>query len=190
MKLDKALENKIKKVSLFYMEKGRPGWNVPHLYAAVFYMKKLIKLEGGDERILLSAIYLHDIGYAGLLNKGYTFRDNDKVKKDHMIKGAKMSKKILNDFKVFSKDEIKEICRLVKYHDNLKKINDFNSQMVFEADSLAQLDKKKVKPTFNKKDYRIWINKFNKKRAKMFKTKTGKYYLRKLLPIAKNYYSR
>ena len=68
MELDQKIESQIKEKAFEYMKQSRPGWNVPHLHAAIFYMKELLAHEGGDPRILLPAIYLHDIGYAGMLN--------------------------------------------------------------------------------------------------------------------------
>jgi HD superfamily phosphodiesterase len=61
MKLDKETEGKLKAEALKYLEKGKPGWDIPHTLASVYWMKRLIEKEGGDERILVTAMYLHDI---------------------------------------------------------------------------------------------------------------------------------
>ncbi len=188
MELDQNTENKIKETAFSYVEKARPDWNVPHLHAAVFYMKKLIKAEGGNHKILLPTIYLHDIGYAGMLSGRYTFEDNQKVKKDHMKVGAEMCRKILNELDTFSESEINEICRLVSIHDNLEAINNHEAQLVFEADSLAQIDVSKVKPNFDKENFIVFLDDFTKRRVPVFKTKTGKSILNTLLPKAKSYF--
>lgn len=189
MELNKDLENKIKVKAIYYMSKSRPGWNIPHLHTAVYYIKKLIAKEGGNKKILLPAIYLHDIGYFGELTRKYSYEDNEKVKKSHMITGAIMSRKILKELNAFSDFEIKEISRLVSIHDNMNKIKDKNSQLIFEADSLAQIDIKRVKPNFNKENYLKFIKKFKEKRVPKFKTKTGKKYLKKFLPKIESYYN-
>jgi len=188
MELTQEVENKIKGIALGYMEKSRPDWNVPHFYTAAFYMKVLIKNEGGSPKVLLPAIYLHDIGYAGLLSKGYTYNDNQKVKKDHMIIGADISKQILNEVGSFTDDEISQIIRLISIHDNLAEIKGHEAQLVFEADSLAQIDFDKVKPNFDKESYFKWLDYFKEKRVPLFKTKTGRDFLKSLLLKAEYYY--
>ncbi|HIG94527.1 MAG: hypothetical protein QT05_C0049G0037 [archaeon GW2011_AR13] len=187
--MNKRIEEQIRKEAECYMAQSRPNWNIPHLYAAVFYMKELINNEGGNPRILLPTIYFHDIGYAGMLKEGYTFKDNDKVKILHMQKGAKMSKTLLAKIGKFSNDEIEQIAYLISIHDNLKEIKTLDAQKVFEADSLAQIDFKQVPPNFNKENFLQWFDFFNENRIPLFKTQTGKNYLTNLLPLAKNYYN-
>ncbi|MFA5382299.1 MAG: HD domain-containing protein [Candidatus Micrarchaeia archaeon] len=93
MELNADLENKIKEVALRYMENARPNWDVPHMYATVFYIKKLIEKEGGNPNILIPTMYLHDIGYAGLISEPYSFEHIEKVKQNHMKIGAELSEK-------------------------------------------------------------------------------------------------
>lgn len=137
VKLDSKIEKDIKKKALYYMEQSRPGWNVPHLHAAVYYMKKLIENEGGDEKILLPAIYLHDIGYVGSLKTNYNYKESLKPKKMHMKKGSIMAREILNKLDYFSYEEIEKITYLISIHDDMEKIIGYDAQLVFEADSLA-----------------------------------------------------
>ncbi|HLD31793.1 MAG TPA: Type 1 glutamine amidotransferase-like domain-containing protein [Patescibacteria group bacterium] len=190
MNLTQPIERLIKKYALDKMKQARPKWNVPHLRAAVFYLKKIMRTTGGNPRILIPAIYLHDIGYAGKLPTRYTFADNQKIKNNHMIIGAIMAKQFLNTLSVFTAKEIQEICHLIRIHDNLKKINTRAEQIIFESDSLAQIDVKKVKPNFNKINYQLWLTDFQTRRVPIFKTQTGKKYLNALLPSALNYYPR
>ncbi len=75
MSLDAKTEEKLKSEVLRYLEMGKPEWYIPHTLASVFWMRKLIESEGGDERILVTTMYLHDIGYYALLKKGYGFDD-------------------------------------------------------------------------------------------------------------------
>jgi len=188
MALDPEIENKIKEKAIFYTRQSRPGWNIPHLNAAVHYMKELIKKEGGDSRILLSAIYLHDIGYAGFLKKGYTFDDCLKVKGDHMVIGAELSAELLSKLNYFSTEEIDKISKLIEIHDNLDKIKGREAQLIFEADSLGQVDIEKVKPNFDRENYLKWLEDFKKRRVPLFKTKTGQDILKVLLPKAEAFF--
>jgi HD superfamily phosphodiesterase len=158
-----------------------------HTLGAVYWMKELIKKEGGDERILLPAIYLHDIGYPDSLgNKKNNYMNHKAAKSMHMEVGASISKKILIDLK-FDPTEIDEICHLISVHDT-KIIETFNEQMVFEADSLSMIDRTRINPDFSKEDYQIFLESFKKTRLPLFKTKHGKESLIKLWPVAKGYF--
>ncbi len=187
--LNPDIENKIKEKAFYYSEQGRCDYNVTHLQAAVYYMKELLKSESGNPRILIPAIYLHDIGYAGRLQeKGYAYKDTVKVKSDHMAIGAKMSQEILKEIGSFTDEEIKAISHLVGMHDKLEEINTPEEQLVFEADSLSMADRDRVKPSFDKENYLEWLDHFINDRASRFKTETGKKFLQKLLPKTKTYF--
>ena len=113
----------------------------------------------------------------------------DKVyskKLEHMELGEKICRKILSEFDYyFTKDEIEKICNYVGKHDipefkNIK-IDDHNFQLLIEADSLGAVDPS-LEPTFSKKDIKRYLKHFEKVRIPLFKTKTGKRYLRKIYP--------
>jgi len=177
-------ENKIRELSNKYMEKARPGWGVDHVNASVFYIKELINKEGGNPNILIPTMYFHDIGYAGLLKKGYTHEQNHSAKEDHMFNGAEMTKQILRKIKGFSNEEINQISNLIMVHDNLDQINTKERQLVFEADCLGMIDVNKIKFSYKGEDLVNWLNRFKERRASRFKTKTGLRILNELLPLA------
>ncbi|MBW2966212.1 HD domain-containing protein [Candidatus Woesearchaeota archaeon] len=188
MKLDSELEERLKAKAFKFLEKGTPGWDVLHTIASVYWMRRLIEKEGGNEKVLVTVMYLHDIGYYNLIREEYGFDEVWAVKKDHMIKGAKESEKILRELG-YSEDEIKEIVHLVFIHDKLDQLSTYNEILVMEADSLAQIDVEKVKPTFDKENYLKFLEHFEKERVPRFKTKTGKEFLPKLLDKAKHYFN-
>lgn len=66
MKLDKGKEEEIKAIAIRHLKEGKPEWDVPHTLASVDWMRKLIEREGGNEKVLVTAMYLHDIGYPKL----------------------------------------------------------------------------------------------------------------------------
>lgn len=187
MGLSKKLENQIKSESKKYLKNGRPDFDIPHTLCAVYWMKQLLKTEKGDKKILITTMYLHDIGYSNLFKKNHGFNDVKKVKSLHMKRGALFSKKILKNLS-FKESEIKKISHLVRIHDELEKISTSDEVLVMEADSLSALDRKRVPSNFNKKDYAMWLNDFETKRAPRFKTKTGKKHMKKLMKYAKSYY--
>lgn len=195
MSLSQELESRIKAVAISYLEKGKPNWDIPHTLRAVYWMKELIKKEGGDEKILVTAMYLHDIGYPNL-KKGYNFNDLIKSKPDHSKLGALEAKKVLEDFEEFSKEEINKISRLIENHDNKELILTLNPEeneyshnqiLVRESDGLSKLDWYNVTPNFDKENTTKYLEYFRKRSVPCFKTQTGKKFLKEVLQKAEEY---
>ena len=159
---------------------GEDSWDYNHTLAAVYWMEKLIEKEGGDKRILIPAIYLHDIGYGKDIK---SLQERISRKKIHMEEGAKEAEKILSKIG-FSEDEIKEITHLIRIHDNFKELKTKNDFLIFEADSHPQIDSERVTPSFTKEEYKNYLNYFKKERLPRFKTATGKNYVEKLFADA------
>jgi len=186
MKLEKELEKKVKKEAFIYLEKGREGWGIPHTIATVYWMRKLIEKEGGNEKILVTTMYLHDIGYQVKKNDGFdTIMAGNKL--DHEEIGAALAEKILKKTGGFSPEETNHIVHLVRYHDHLDNIDSHDSQMVMEADSLGAIDWERVKPNFTKEDTARYLEHFKKNRVNKFQTKTGKKFLKEVLEKAEKY---
>jgi len=192
MELDQELEDRLKYVVLKRLENGRPGWDVPHTLACVYWMKELLKTEEGNPRVLVPTMYLHDIYYP---DKNYKFgpEKNKDLKREHMKKGALIAGDILRELGGFSNEEIDQITQLISVHDDVHRMRTTQSkdeQLVFEADSLGQIDRDRVKPTFSKEDSLKYLERFEDKRAQIFKTETGKAFLKDLLAKAKDYSER
>jgi len=187
MEFSQELEERLKLSVLKYLEKGRANWDVPHTLACVFWMKELLKYEGGNPKILIPAIYLHDVAYPQLKFK-FDPNGNLDIKKEHMRLGAIISKELLKNLGGFTNDEVEQIANLVGVHDNLELIknsSDLYLQLLF-ADSLGQIDRERVKPTFSKDNSKASLKRFEKIRAPLFKTTYGKKFLKILLEKAKN----
>ena len=190
MDLDSSIENNIKNIVISYYEKGRSDWDIPHVLASVHWMKELLKKEQGNPRILIPAVYLHDIGYSDLFSiQNPSPEDIKRVKEQHMARGAEIAGKILSSLNEFSDEEIKRIKHLIAMHDDLENINEPDEQLLFEADSLGQIDRDRVKPTFSREDAIKTLERFEKNRASRFKTNSGRKYLLVLLRKARDYLS-
>lgn len=146
------------------------------------WIKKLIKLEGGNEKILIPAAYLHDIGYDEL-PLGYNHRQCLKLKKkkDHGEIGAELAKKYL--------PEINRIVYLIKNHNKHSNIKEMDRQLIMEADGFAQIDWYNCRPSYDKKNTELFLATSFKNRIKYIKTESGKKILEKLLTKAKKYLS-
>lgn len=186
MKLDSNTEKQIKSEVVKLLQKGKPDWDIPHTLDAVKWIKILIKEEDGDERILVPTMYFHDTGYP-LLKEGYNFEELIRSKEKHEERSANNAKEILPKLS-FSEEEIDEISSLILYHDELDKITTKNQQLVFEADSLAQVNWNEVKPNFDKENCMKFMDAFKKNRMPLFKTKTGKRILSVLLEQTERYW--
>ena len=110
MELYNELEQKLKSSALKYLERGRPKWDVPHTLACVFWMKELLKYEKGNPKILISTMYLHDIGGADLFDESHnTHGSQEELKSEQMKRSKEISAKILNEVGGFSEDETNKI---------------------------------------------------------------------------------
>ncbi|MCX6786172.1 MAG: hypothetical protein NTZ18_05015 [Candidatus Komeilibacteria bacterium] len=190
MPLDKGLEQKIKNEALTYLKKGKPIWDVFHALKSVEYMKELLKNEGGNARILITATYLLNIGY------GLTKIDKEKemgfvtvlrFKQRHALLGSKEADKILRQINEFTEEEINEIVRLVFVHDewwnhSTKNIEDsFNDFMIVEADTLGMIDPE-VPQNFSPEERARFINEeLIPFRIPLFRTVYGKVKLKELI---------
>jgi len=182
--MDEKLEEELKSKVVGLLEKGRPNWDLPHTLATVYWMKKLVEVEGGEERVLVSAMYLHDIGYSGLFRETADYDGIAEVGAKHQKIGALKAKEILEKLP-FTPEEIEEISHLVGVHDKLELLKSKNEIMVMEADTLGQLDRKRVASIYSKKDCERYIVYLESERVPRFQTKTGKKYLEKLMTIEK-----
>lgn len=179
---------KLQNIVLDILKSGRPNWDIPHTLASVYWMKKLLRNEKANEKILISTMYLHDIGYSRSKGDFNTRHDTVLAKSDHMKNGVKIARPILDELD-YTKKEKEKILHLISVHDNIEKLKTKYEKLVFEADSLAQIDIQRAKSNFKGSDRHIFIDRFIKERAKLFKTKTGKHFLSKLLPKAEKFYN-
>jgi len=186
MHLDAEIENKIRARAIHILRNGREEWDVPHTLACVYWIKEILKHERGNAKIIIPAVYLHDIAY-GILAVENTRSSVMNLKKEHMKEGARMSREILKEIGGFSEEEVERVAFLVGTHDKLDELTTHDQQLVFEADSLGQIDRDRVKPTFSKEDAQLSLERFKLNRAPRFKTETGKKFLSLLMHKAEKY---
>jgi len=175
MKLEKEIEDKL----LQYIKKVfvNDKWDYLHSIACVNTMKKIIAVEGGDEKVLLTTMYLHDIGYAGSLKKGYSLNDRIEAKSRHMARSVEKAKPLLEKLG-YSDSEIKQIIGLISVHDKLDELTLNEELLVLEADSLGAIDPNVNGNRFGEKEYERYVEIFERKRVPKFFTKTGKEILK------------
>ena len=111
--------------------KGRPGWDKPHTEAVVYWMKYLLKKINKPQlnpKILITAAYAHDWGYANLFNRNKQLTVSDvRAHKDlHMKRSLMMIERLIYQrlTNYFSEAEILRITHLVSIHDYPQKLKD------------------------------------------------------------------
>lgn len=175
--LSKNIENKlIEKIASFF---EKDDWNYAHTIKTAKFMKNICKETGANEKVLVTAAYLHDIGYSKLIKKKYSLKDRIKAKKEHMKVGAKLAKPILKELN-YTPEEIKEILRLIKIHDNLGELKEKNDFLIAEADSLGGIATKEYS-NFGEDEIKKYLEIFKKKRLHLIRTKFGKNLIKKYL---------
>lgn len=142
----------------------RPQFDAPHARAATLWMLEILeglKENGGlpdgiDPVVLLTAIRLHDIGYAGLFKSGI-LADQSAVldqKQHHMLRGSWRVRDFLELFAYafLTPAQIEEVVFLVRIHDELDQVATLGELLIVEADTLGMLDVALVEPTYHGED--------------------------------------
>ena len=185
--LDKGIENLLRERVVKILKKDESGWTLQHTLRVVYWVKELIKEEGGNERILIPAAYLHDIGYTETdIGKREKMDGVYSKKMAHMILGRKICRDILSEFNhYFSEYEIRKICEYVGKHDlpelGKMEIDEHDFQLLFEADSLGSIDPS-LEPTFSREDLKRYLRHFETVRKPLFKTNAGIRHLKEIYP--------
>ena len=152
--------------------KCRPGdWS--HSVRVVNWIKKLAKGRK-DLYLLISAAYIHDIGWKGILNKKkITFNILKKFEEQANKNSKIFGEKFLSKFN-YSKKEIKTIIRLIDAadkHESQRK----DEAIIVDADNLSKLLIEHLKEKYKQKDwlkmYNLWVKEFPR-RIKIEKSKS------------------
>ena len=163
---------------------GEESWNYKHTLLAVEWMRKLLENEQGDSLILITTMYLHDIGYSNILKKGYSFDERETIKKKHMEIGAQYALNNLPNLG-YTEQETERIAHLISVHDNVEILESPDEILVMEADSLAMITWDKLKPSYNREDRERFMERFESRRLPKFRSKSGIRYVNELLIEAK-----
>jgi len=187
MRLDPKTEKSLKQKALEILENGRPNWDIPHTLATVYWMRKLLESEEGNERILVTTMYLHDIGYSKAGGKLNDYDSIEKANASHMHDGVEIARPILEELH-YTNNEVYEILHLIGMHDKIESLSTNNEILVFEADSLSQIDVDRFTSNFDKENLKRFLKYYEEKRYPKFRTKSGKRYVSELFTKAKRFY--
>ncbi|MCP4361734.1 MAG: HD domain-containing protein [Chloroflexi bacterium] len=149
------MENKIEEKLKFrvkpLLEKGRKGdWQ--HTLRALDYARYLLRYEAGEEDIVLSALYLHDIGwgrvdYSDFENAPFALKKDARSVHLHMRYGAEMAAEILEEMR-YDPEKIRVITSIVAAHDIPDKVFTMDNPsaiLVMEADRMDRYGPESLK---------------------------------------------
>ncbi len=128
--------------ALAFLEKGRPG-DLEHTRSAVDYGRILLEREGGEPRVVIPTLILHDVGWSCVDFSDFIAAPAE-AKKDvesvhlHMRLGAQIAYDVLSDLG-WDVEVVQRISFIIAVHDIPKEVlalNDLNATLVFEADWL------------------------------------------------------
>jgi HD superfamily phosphodiesterase len=174
----------IKPIHQKIFEKAKPFLrtrkNLIHTRISFQYALKLLKIEKGDEDVVIPAILLHDLGWKAIpanlhLTAFGPNPSNPKLARVHEVEGAKIAKTILKELQ-YPPEKIEEICRIIRGHDSRKRPISFNDRIVKDADKLWR---------YSQKGVAIETNRFNISRAEFITYLEGKIDQWFLTPMAK-----
>ena len=129
---------KILKLAEPYYKKGRAAEKLHHLVVTEMMQGILKEIKNVDEDVMIAASLLHDIGYSKIPQDERSAHWNKNVKRDHMIFGANLAKKILKKVN-FPEAKIKKVTEMIATHDNPElglKIKTKETKLLKEADIL------------------------------------------------------
>lgn len=164
--------------ALAFLEKGRPGFDVPHTMAVMFHANRLAQEFGLDSTVLVLAAALHDIGYYGEFDgqEGAGLSQVVDKKAKHMIVGGVLARKFLysevvaNDLADVQKERI---IHLVEVHDKIRELVEVDEIALMKADSLGAIDVDWVLPTYKGDEALRYLNDHGALRRSLFVEKFG-----------------
>lgn len=136
----KKIFQRIRDLALPYQDKRN---DKGHHAVTLSYAQKLVKLENGDENIVIPAIILHDVGwsqakpeYVDAVFKGRSSREQAwAVVTQHQNESVRLAADMLNRV-AYPADKAREILEIILQHDTRMGFISKNEGLVRDADKL------------------------------------------------------
>ncbi|MDY6861357.1 MAG: HD domain-containing protein, partial [Thermodesulfobacteriota bacterium] len=124
------------------------------------YAERILKGEGGDMAVVLTAAYLHDIGI-----KEAERKYNSTEARYQEEEGPPIAREILSNLGA-NRELIEEVCDIVGHHHHPRAEETINFKCLYDADLIVNLDDRKKEHTMAKDKLKELIE-------KAFLTKNG-----------------
>ncbi len=111
-----------------------------HTRIAHSFALKLLEAEGGDEKVVIPAVLLHDLGWKmvpeNLQLKAFGPGKRDmEINRIHEVEGAKIAREILESVN-YDADLVEEIVTIISEHDSRREPLSLNDAIVKDSDKL------------------------------------------------------
>jgi HD superfamily phosphodiesterase len=141
----------------------RARLNDIHARICYHYALELLDEEGGDPRIVLPAILLHDVGYSSIpddeLQSSFGPKiENPALRRQHETEGARLAGIILKKVQ-YPEELIEEIQTIIDGHDTRDDALSLNDKITKDADKLFR---------YSYEGFRIDFKRFNLKASEWF----------------------
>ena len=149
--MDRIVENLLKERVRLLLMRGR-GDDWEHTLRAVEYGRYLLRHEEGEEEIVISALYLHDIGWGSVDFDDFRKASPEKKRKSeslslHMKYGAALAREILEDLNC-NPQKANTIVSIIAIHDEPDKVfamEDPSATLIVEADRMDRYGPESIK---------------------------------------------
>lgn len=116
--------------------------NAIHTRISYHLALKLLRAEGGEPRVVLPAIILHDVGYSQIPEAELKNAFGPRVKKIelrrfHEIEGVRLAKAILSEI-AYPNELVNDILSIIDGHDTRETALGINDMIVKDADKLCR----------------------------------------------------
>ena len=140
---DQTVFERIHRLARPYLNTRR---NDVHIDISLQLARELLKLEGGDESIVVPAVILHDVGWKRVPEELHLKAFGPKatapeLNRTHEEEGVRIAAEILAQAQ-YDQEKISEILKIIDGHDSRKKALSLNDQIVKDADKLWRYTRK------------------------------------------------
>jgi len=177
--------------AVVFLEQGRPG-DLDHTRAVVANGRILLAKEGGNPRVVIPALILHDVGW-GRVDFSDFINAPAEAKRDvesvhmHMRYGAQIASDILSNIR-WDDEAIRKITSIIAVHDIPEKVlalDDLDATLVFEADWLDKYVPERQNRYFdvvpNRTELKEIKEYFKANRSRWFRTRTSRELLDQII---------
>jgi len=174
-----------------FLKRGRPG-DLDHTRSVVANGKILLAKEGGNPRVVIPTLILHDIGwgrvdFSDFIAAPAEAKRNVESVHLHMRYGAQLAADILNNLG-WDEETIRKIISIIAVHDIPEKVlalNDLDATLVFEADWLDKFVPERTNRYFDLVPDRAELKEikeyFKANRSRWFRTRTSRELLNRII---------
>ena len=136
---------KIKELASQYQDKRE---DEGHAETVINFAIKLLETAEANQRVIIPAAILHDIGWSQLpdrqrliiWNQNATIEEKKLARFAHQEQGVRLAKQILEEIN-YPQDKIKEILEIISQHDTRQGFISKNEGLVRDADKLSRFSK-------------------------------------------------